>query len=459
MAFSGIRIHQNPTFYGSGNITSSGAWSLTVTIDSSSIAYGAWYAYKMTFYAVYNDGTYEELTHIGNNSTNIYQSGASWNLSGQLKNYKSKSSVTFSMHCTSTLGGQDCIAPGTSSNHEPETVPGWKFGGYFTLYRAPSNYKLEITESSVNTITAKHSWTNGSATVSTKTITIGSDTRSVNNGSSYTFEGLKSNTKYTINGKIYDGTTTLTDSKTRWTYPEIGSLTLSLPSGKEHDEIDALAVADVSSDYDKFSFKLDSNEFSEYSDDANISYSDLEGHSTHSVTVKMKNTTSGYESKEVVKSITTWYDPIYSLSVTLVNKWYWFISTKATFNYQGGPENIKKYEFSIGDESYQDKDTTNAYSKGTTTPGQSNNLLYNTDYICKVKLTDNHGRTKEASATFKTLDERPLYVNGTLREVKVIKPDGSVHYITPNLLSVVRPDNKVINMNKIINNDDRTEYK
>ena len=51
-----------------------------------------------------------------------------------------------------------------------------------------------------------------------------------------------------------------------------------------------------------------------------------------------------------------------------------------------------------------------------------------------------------------------LYVNGTLREVKVIKPDNSVIYITPNLLTVVKPDGSTVNMNKIINNDDRTSY-
>ena len=56
------------------------------------------------------------------------------------------------------------------------------------------------------------------------------------------------------------------------------------------------------------------------------------------------------------------------------------------------------------------------------------------------------------------MDERPLYVNGELREVKVIKSDGSMEYITPNLLTVVQENGSTINMNKIINNDNRTSY-
>lgn len=329
------------------------------------------------------------------------------------------------------------------------------------LYTAPTGYSLQIINSTINSITAKHSWTNGSDTVSTHNITIGSDVKSVGNGSSVTFTGLKSNTLYTVNGKISDGTTTRTDSGTRWTYPKLdptNGLILSLPSGLEHDQIKADAKAEVSTTFDQFAFKFDSNAFSAWGDSTEL-YTDLVGHSTHTITAKMKNTTSGYESAEVSKTITIWYDPIYSLSVSLTNKWFWYLATKAIFDYQGGAANITKYEFIIGNETYQNKGTTNAYSRGTTTPGNSNNLSYNTSYFCKVRLTDNHGRTKEAQATFKTLDERPLYVNGVLREVKIIKPDKSVSYVTPNLLSVIQPDGTLINMNKIINNDDRTEFK
>ena len=56
------------------------------------------------------------------------------------------------------------------------------------------------------------------------------------------------------------------------------------------------------------------------------------------------------------------------------------------------------------------------------------------------------------------MDERPLYINGQLRETKLIRPDGSVIYVTPNLLSAITSDNKVVNMNKIINNDDRLTF-
>ena len=88
----------------------------------------------------------------------------------------------------------------------------------------------------------------------------------------------------------------------------------------------------------------------------------------------------------------------------------------------------------------------------TTTGGATNNLKYNTDYNCSIRLTDNHGRTAEVKNTvYKTLDERPLHVNGSLKEVKVIKPDGTVTYITPDLLSVILENGTTVNMNDIIN--------
>lgn len=332
-----------------------------------------------------------------------------------------------------------------------------------SLYTAPSGYGLEVTEQTTNYITVKHNWTAGSVNnYPTSTITIKSsdnsytETKTVNRGSSASFTGLASNTQYTIVGVANDGTTNLTKTINAWTKPVIGNLALALAQGLEHDKINAAATAQNISSYDQYSFKLNDGSYSAYSATNAIDYSSLNGNTQYTVTVKLKNTSSGFESAEVSKTITTWHDPISNLKVSLMNRWFWYLQINSSHTYTG---TISKYEFAIGNEGYQNRSTTNSYSKGSTTGGASGNLNYNTDYVCKVRLTDNHGRTAEASATFKTMDERALYVNGELREVKVIKPDGSITYITPNLLSVVKPNGTLTNMNQIINNDSRTEFK
>lgn len=142
------------------------------------------------------------------------------------------------------------------------------------------------------------------------------------------------------------------------------------------------------------------------------------------------------------------------LKVNLVDSWYWYLKINCSYNYTG---TISKYEFAIGDQEYRTVDT-NSHERGTVNESNTGKLSYNTDYPCKVRLTDEYGRTYEASATFKTLDERCIYVNGELREVKLIQPNGTVKYITPNLLSVIKSDGTVVNMNKVINNDNRTEH-
>lgn len=276
---------------------------------------------------------------------------------------------------------------------------------------------------------------------------------------SNTFSGLSSNTNYNIQARVVSNTTGITTGSidgSVWTYPVVSALNVSLVSGQEHDAINANASIAVSSGNDSYRFRIDSNYTSWQG--SNASWSGLTGNSTHTIGVTVRNNVSGLQSDEVTRTITTWYDPISSLSVNLVNRWFWYLSINCTVNYQGGIGNITKYEFDIGNQGYQNKGTTNAHSRGSTSSNGSDKLDYNTNYTCKVRVTDNHGRTKEASATFKTLDERPLYVDGILREVKLIKPDGSIHYITPNLLSVITNSGQVINMNKIINNDDRKEY-
>ena len=273
-----------------------------------------------------------------------------------------------------------------------------------------------------------------------------------------TFSSLSSNTNYSIQARAVSNTgggTSGALSGSRWTYPVIGSLTVSLQSGQEHDRINASAAASVSSSYDQYSFAINSNSWQTYGGSSTY-WSGLNGNTTYTIWVKMRNTASGFESASVSRQITTWHDPLTNLKVNLVNRWFWYLLVNCSYTYTG---TISKFEFDIGGQGYQNKGTSNSHSRGTTSPTGSPKLAYNTNYTCKVRVTDNHGRQYTASATYKTLDERPLYVNGVLREVKLIKSDGSVHYVTPNLLSVVQSNGTVTNMNKIINNDNRTEYR
>lgn len=325
-------------------------------------------------------------------------------------------------------------------------------------------------------ISTPTSWT--SATSTTNSVTLGAT--SVNGGNfkyqyriqkagvwsawqdSGTFSGLSNNTKYPVESRCMNTDNNTTSGSLAgevWTYPVISALNLSLKSGSEHNTINATSGTTVSSGTDQYLFKIDTTAGT-WSSSSSASWGSLAGNSTHTITVKTKNITSGLESAEVSKSITTWYNPLTNLVIILVNRWFWYLQIKCTFDYQGGASNITKYEFAIGDDqTLQNKGTTNLHSRGTTDPSNSNKLNYNTNYNCQVRVTDNHGRTYAVNdIVFRTLDERPLYVDGTLREVKVIKPDGTTHYVTPNLLNVVQSDGSVINMNKIINNDNRTDF-
>lgn len=288
---------------------------------------------------------------------------------------------------------------------------------------------------------------------------------------SYRISNLSPNNLYSVQARAQTskGTNTTIYTIEVWTMPEV-ELNLRLLEGSEHNTIVATAYSIGSDSQIKYIFRLDSNDYNK--DDYNKEipnptfFTNLKGHSTHYVSVKSKNMISNLESFETTNIITTWYDPIYSLSCNLVNKWFWLLSIKAVFNYQGGVENIKKYEFGIfkdqTNNSLTDTNTTNLYSKGSIIPGNSENLEYNTNYNCMVKLTDNYNRTYTANAIFKTLDERPLYLNGTLSEVKMIKPSGKIEYITPNLLNAIQVlddgSESVVNMNRIINKDNRTDY-
>lgn len=312
--------------------------------------------------------------------------------------------------------------------------------------------------STTNSITVKGTSANGTTNLQ-YVYKIGSTTKTAAYNESVTFTGLSTNTKYSISITAKNSSTGETSSAKTveyWTYPSLSSISLSLPSGKEHNQIDATANANVSSGNDNFRFKLQSGgSYSGYSSSNKYSFTSsangISENGTYTIYAQMKNTVSGFESELVSKTITTWYNPISNLSVVLTNQWYWRLGIKPTFKYNG---TISKYEYSITTSSTPSytTGTSSAYIKGTTTGGDSNNLTYNTNYNCSIKLTDNHGRTAEVKNTvYKTLDERPLYVNGSLKEVKVIKSNGTVVYITPDLLSVVKSNGTVTNMNDVIN--------
>lgn len=340
-------------------------------------------------------------------------------------------------------------------------------GELYDKKNSPSTVRDTASASAHTTIATPTGWTG----TGSNTNSIWASGTSSNGGSFYyqyringgswqnsgTFGGLSSNTRYSIQVRAVSntggGTSGALDGAL-WTYPVIGGLNVSLVSGKEHDAISATSYAQVSSGNDSFQFRLNSN----YTGWQTVgkTWSGLSGHTTYTIGVTVRNNTSGYQSAEVTKQITTWYDPLTNLRVNLVNRWFWYLLINSSYSYGGS---ISKFEFDIGGQGYQNKGTSNSHSRGTTSPTGSPKLAYNTNYTCNVRVTDNHGRQYTASATYKTLDERPLYVNGVLREVKLIKSDGSVHYVTPNLLSVVQSNGTVTNMNKIINNDNRTEYR
>lgn len=458
-------IHKNPTFcINNGYVNSDGNWLINIRCSGNYGTYGK--GLYLQFGLMYNDGSYEELGKIHGGS-GMYVAGKTYSISGRLTQYGGKSSANLYMYCNSQdVGVADCTIGAGS-------FPGIIIGENIQFYRAPSGVWARINSSTHNSFNVTVGWIQGTNAATANITDIPSAGRDVNIGNNpagttgNTIANATPNTIYGIYAWVHDGVSQifgLQDAK-YWTHPYIENPTLSLVEGNEHSQIKVVANNNYKSNYDQYSFKLDDGNWTEWQTSMEYiftreNYPSITGNSTHTIYTKMKNNTSGFESvNQTSANITTWYDPIYSLVVNLVNRWFWYLETKCTVDYQGGVSNIKKYEFDIGNQGYQDKSTTNLHSRGSTSPTGTGKLNYNTDYLCKVRVTDNHGRTKEASATFKTLDERPLYVNGQLREVKVIKPDGSISYVTPNLLSVIASNGKLTNMNKIINNDDRTEFK
>lgn len=550
MAFSNITMHTHPTFTASGSIDTSGNYSLTVnaTDTSGSSSYG----YTMTLYIVFNDGTYISIGSFTGYSSHSY--------SGKVTT-TGKTSAQFSMHCTNKANsGSSC-----NISSDADTVPGYRFGSVFTLYKAPSNISLKVVESSANSITTNLSWTEGTKTGTgyvaadldgesawlkcSKGVDFIIDQIVVNGDGS--IKPIKSNTYYIVYGAVNDGTIYRVDDQQYWThpllnestfstlegfegeiinikanidvassydqyrfksdyddewseyqsdseymfmlesnskyelsaqakniksgfeseivtgicwtYPEILKSTLTLVEGFEYSQIHVVGHIFKSSDYDQYRFKLGDGDWTEYQDSPEYTFTGLIENTEYEIFTQIKNTESGYESTVSSDKITTWFNPLTNLEVVLENRWFWYLDISSDYDYNG---TIDKYEFHVGDNlaisdediEYQDMLTINDFISGSLDPFDSKKLKYNTEYLCAAKLTDNHGRVYFAKTTYKTMDERTLYVDGILREVKVILPDNSIHYITPNLLTVINDDKTTVNMNKIINNDDRIEF-
>ncbi len=452
MAFSGVTMHIHPTFTADGNIDSNGNYSLNINATSTSGSSS--YGYTMRLYIVFNDGNYVEIGSFSGYSSHRF--------SGQVST-AGKTSAQFSMYCSMhDNGGGNCDISASAN-----TAPGMRFGDSFTLYKAPSNISLNIIKSDTNSITVRLSWTNGTKTGYgyTAADTDGkSSWLQCGNGSDYKIPNLKSNTYYIVYGKVDDGTAYRVPDQRYWTYPLLQEPTLNLVEGYEHDQIHVVANIDVASEYDQYRFKLGENgEWTEYQNDPEYIFTDLDENTEYKIYTQTKNTQSKFESEPVYSSITTWYDPLTDLEIILENRWFWYLDISTDYIYNG---TIDKYEFFIGEDLdlsdeeiiYEDMETINDYIVGSLDPFDEKKLKYNSEYLCGARLTDNHGRIYTAKTTYMTLDERPLYVDGELREVKVILPDNTIHYITPNLLTVINDNNTTVNMNKIINNDDRTEF-
>lgn len=228
-----------------------------------------------------------------------------------------------------------------------------------TTSLSPVN-SISIIDTTINSITVKASSSNTNANSlgyqyryklkSSSSYSGWSST--IAHGTSYTIKNLSPNNLYSIQARVASSLETNDTPYTieSWTVPQ-AALELKLLKGSEHNTIVATASSISSDSQIKYIFRLDSNAYNTSDYNKNLpnprEFTNLKGHSTHTISVKSKNMVSGLESAEVSKSIQTWYDPIYSLSTTLVNRWYWLLDIKAAFNYQGGPENIKSYQFSI----------------------------------------------------------------------------------------------------------------
>ena len=491
-----VTIHDNPVMNGRLRIYSDGSFifDFSKTNDYT-------FNYNLSYYANYNNGAPVQIAsflsghHEGGFAlTNPY----STTFTGGAGSFNLNGITTLSGNIGVTCESSVCDIVHTKANNSP--IPGISFSA--TLYRAPSSVsgRHKMHE---NSIEIWVSWVNGTKAATAYGTHVASvkPSQDTDIGSKSEAHGtlkgsgnyvIKPNTNYNLYLWVHDGQSQVFASgyqgKSVWTLPEISDVEINLKPGSEHNTIQVKVKPTVSqSSGDEFSYALNDDKWGDWTSSTTHEFIDLKPHTEYQVWVKMRHAyvengktqyseSAAWNAKDENKLITTWYSPLTDLRVILANSWYWYLELSSSFEYDGGPSGIAKYEYHIGDdEDYKAYNyASESHKRGSTSPTGSNKLDYNTNYNCYVKITDTYGRTyssesepdnplhrtfKNAKKVFKTLDERPLYVDGKLREVKVIKPDGSLNYVTPNLLSVIQEDGTVININKVINDDIRTEFK
>lgn len=325
---------------------------------------------------------------------------------------------------------------------------------------SPLSDSLSITTN----LAAPSSWSSVSSTVSSITAIATSPNGGsfnyqyrINNGdwqNSGVFNNLAANTQYTVETRCSNGnTTTSSISTTIWTYPA-PIIFYELIPDKEDSEADIFINSSVNSGYDQFSYSINDGAWSDWSTQTEINLTGLTENTNYIISAKINNTSSKLISDVVTIQFTTWHSPLTNLTIEQLDKWFWLLKVQSLFDYSGS---ISKYEYAFGDENYVES-AESVYIRGSADDSFVNNLEDNTTYICKARLTDEHGRVYTAENSFTTLDERPLFINGELKELKIIDTNNNIIIISPNLLTIIQENGNIVNMNKIINNDERITY-
>lgn len=265
-------------------------------------------------------------------------------------------------------------------------------------------------------------------------------------GTSSTFYELDDNTKYTFYARCKNTSTKETSDSISieyWTHPILDDIGISLVPKEEHSSFTVTAKTRTNSSYMEYFYTCSAGNKGWTGSSA--TWENLTGHTTYTVVVKSKNTTSGFESATRSVSITTWHNPLSGFSVEVTNRWYYELSAKCSFSYSG----TATIYMAIGDDqNWTDKE----HSSGVihTRDGLSPNTLYN----IWAYIQDEHGRIygnkSEKITTAYTLDDRSLYANGILKHLYA---NGILK--TPDKVYVIQGDGTKICMNKIINNDPR----
>lgn len=326
------------------------------------------------------------------------------------------------------------------------------------------NSPLQSSLSITTNLAAPSSWSSVSSTASSITAIATSPNGGsfnyqyrINNGdwqNSSVFNNLAANTQYTVEARCSNGNaTTSSISTTVWTYPTPIILYELIPD-KEDSEANVFISSSVNSGYDQFSYSINDGAWSDWNTKIEINLTGLTENTNYTVSAKMNNTSSGLTSDIITIQFTTWHSPLTNLAIKQLDKWFWLLKVQSLFDYSGS---ISKYEYAFGDENYVES-AESVYTRGSADDSFVNNLEDNTTYICKARLTDEHGRVYTAENSFTTLDERSLFINGELKELKIIDTNNNIMIISPNLLTIVQENGNIVNMNKIINNDERITY-